>query len=173
LRVGETGYLGILDRGEVLYVDSVEGPRAMRAAAPTGTRRAVYCTAVGKVLIADFDPADVDRLVGTGAMAVRTDKTITDSAEFRRNLAQVRQDGYALDVSEFEEGLACMAAPIHGQDGGVLAAIGLTGPSWRLVDGRLSAVIADLRQTAQAISAEMGYRPQGRTNGGTCGSTRD
>jgi IclR family transcriptional regulator, KDG regulon repressor len=157
-RVGETGYLGILDRGEVLYLDSVEGPSAMRAASPTGARRPLHCTAIGKVLLAFGPPAASDRLIGAEPLPARTSKTVTDPDEFREGLARIRQEGYALDVGEFEEGLACMAAPVFGHDGAVLAAIGLSGPAWRLVDTRLATAIESLRQAAQAVSAEMGFR---------------
>lgn len=157
-RVGETVYLSILDGNQVLYVDCIEGKRAMRAAAPVGTRRPLYCTAVGKVLLSQCDSAEIDRLLAGTPMEARTSKTITDLAEFHRHVAKARVDQYALDIGEFEEGLACMAAPIVGSTGGTIAAIGLTGPSWRLVDQRLEHVVAALRHTARAISAEMGFR---------------
>lgn len=157
-RVGETVYLSILDGNEVLYVDCIEGKRAMRAAAPVGTRRPIYCTAVGKVLLSRCDLAEIDRLVAGVPMEPRTATTITSLEEFHLHVAKARTDRYALDIGEFEEGLACMAAPVFGSTGAIVAAIGLTGPSWRLVNERLDDVIAALCDTAHGVSTEMGFR---------------
>jgi DNA-binding IclR family transcriptional regulator len=158
-QVGDTVYLGVLDGAEVLYIDSIEGNRAMRAAAPSGTRRALYCTAVGKVLLSGTDPAVVDQLLAVTPMLPRTPKTPVTVEAFHERVAGVRRDGYALDIGEYEEGLACIASPIYDSRAAIVAAVGLTGPSWRLADERLEHVIEALRRAARAISAEMGYRP--------------
>ena len=151
-QVGETGYLAILDRCEVLYIDSVEGGDVLRATAPVGTRRPVYCTAVGKVLIAELDAASRSRILGDGEFAARTPRTVTDRAQIERDLDVVRAQGYAVDVEEYAEGLVCLAAPIKDHLGGVIAAIGLTGPMSRLSGERLDLALRVL-VTAAAESS--------------------
>jgi IclR family KDG regulon transcriptional repressor len=153
-RVGETGYLAILDRNEVLYIDSVEGGDILRATAPVGTRRPVFCTAVGKVLIAGLDPAAQARVLGPGPFEPRTPKTVTDPKQLERDLEIIDAQGYAVDVEEYAEGLVCLGAPIKDHVGRVIAAIGLTGPIVRLCGERLEFAITVI--TAAAAESSLG-----------------
>jgi DNA-binding IclR family transcriptional regulator len=153
-QVGETGYLAILDRDEVLYIDSVEGGDILRATAPIGTRRPVFCTAVGKVLIAGMDPVAQARVLGPGPFEPRTPKTVTDRKQLERDLETIDGQGYAVDVEEYAEGLVCLGAPIKDAVGRVIAAIGLTGPIVRLSGERLEFAIKVL--TAAAAESSLG-----------------
>lgn len=153
-RVGETGYLAILDRDEVLYIDSVEGGDILRATAPVGTRRPVFCTAVGKVLIAGLDPVAQARVLGPGPFEPRTPKTVTDRKQLERDLEIIDAQGYAVDVEEYAEGLVCLGAPIKDHVGRVIAAIGLTGPIVRLCGERLEFAITVV--TAAAAESSLG-----------------
>jgi IclR family KDG regulon transcriptional repressor len=153
-QVGETGYLAILDRNEVLYIDSVEGGDILRATAPVGTRRPVFCTAVGKVLIAGLGPVAQARVLGPGPFEPRTPKTVTDRAQLERDLEIIDAQGYAVDLEEYAEGLVCLGAPIKDHVGRVIAAIGLTGPIVRLCGDRLELAISVL--TAAAAESSLG-----------------
>jgi DNA-binding IclR family transcriptional regulator len=151
-RVGETGYLAILDRNEVLYIDSVEGGDILRATAPVGTRRPVFCTAVGKVLIAGLDPDARARVLGPGPFEALTSKTVTDPEQLERDLEMIDAQGYAVDVEEYAEGLVCLGAPIKDHVGRVIAAIGITGPLVRLCGERRESAIAVLKAAAAESS---------------------
>ena len=73
----------------------------------------LHCTAVGKVLLANAPPAQVDGLLGEGPLERLTKRTITSVAQLRRELATVRMQGYALDREECEEGGHCIAVPVR------------------------------------------------------------
>jgi len=150
--VGETGYLAILDRTEVLYIDSLEGGDDLRATAPIGTRRPAYCTAVGKVLIAELDLEARNRILDSTPLEARTQHTITDRAALEQNLDAIREVGYAVDIEEYADGLVCLGAPIKDQLGGVIAAIGLTGPLARMSGSRLDAAVRVLVNAATESS---------------------
>jgi DNA-binding IclR family transcriptional regulator len=152
--LGETGYVGVLDRGEVLYVDSVEGGEVVRATAPVGTRRPIYCTAVGKVLVSEMDQASRDQVLGGSSWERLTPHTVTDQEQFERDLVRIREQGYAIDVEEFSMGLTCLGAPIRDADGRMIAAVGVTGPAWRLEGAHLEAAVEALLHAAKAISAQ-------------------
>ncbi|MDO8209629.1 IclR family transcriptional regulator [Conexibacter sp. CPCC 206217] len=150
--IGETGYVAVLDRSEVIYIDSVESPHALRAAAPIGTRRDIHCTAVGKVLVAGLDRASRWELIGSKPLEQVTEHTITDPEALERNIATVQEQGHAIDVEEFAPGLVCLAAPIHDDLGLVVAAVGITGPIGRMSGGDRTRAVQRLVELAHAMS---------------------
>ena len=87
-----------------------------------------------------------------------TERTIDNPADLRTEFEQVRRLGYALDDEEHAIGLRCVAAPIFDENGQPLAAISLSGPKARLVDGRLAELGSAVAQTADEITAALGGR---------------
>ena len=116
--------LGVLDRGEVVYLERIVlGGFTL----PTrlGGRMPAYCTGLGKAMLA-FDDAAADDVLES-ALPRRTDSTITEPAALRANLDQIRSCGVAQDVHESYDGLVCVAAPIRNS-GRAIAAVSVTGP---------------------------------------------
>jgi IclR family acetate operon transcriptional repressor len=73
-------------------------------------------------------------------------------------LALVAGRGYAVDNEEYEEGLRCIAAPVHDHTGEVAGAIGIAGPTFRVTGARLPALSREVRRAAAELSAALGYR---------------
>ena len=95
---GETASLGILDSDEVLYIAIAHGQRELGIQSAIGARHPVYCTALGKVLLADLSwPEARELLTRVGGKAL-TPNTIVDLDVWRRELSRVTQRGYALDL---------------------------------------------------------------------------
>lgn len=120
-----------------------------------GRRVPLHATANGKIFLAYAAvpvPAQLDRLASA---------TITDRARLERELAEVRARGYATAVDELEDGLAAVAAPVFGSDGAVVAALSVSGPTGRLTSERMDAVLPDLKEESQALSARLGYTRRG------------
>ncbi|MBN8830240.1 MAG: IclR family transcriptional regulator [Sphingomonadales bacterium] len=82
-----------------------------------------YCSAIGKVLLADLPEAELASYVATGPFPALTRHTITQPADLRRELAIVRERGFALDAGEIVEGLSCIAVPIRRAGGAAVAAL--------------------------------------------------
>lgn len=154
----ETVHLAVLSKGEVVYIDKVDGSRSIRIASQVGGRNPAYCTGVGKVLLADLSPAEVDKAISTRKLEKFTAKTIIDPALLKEHLEKVRADGYALDEEEIEVGLSCVAAPIKNHRGQVVAAISLSGPTNRMASSTVQQITADLTETARLISSQLGYK---------------
>lgn len=119
-----------------------------------------YCTAVGKVLLAYQTPGYItDYLANEPLMAV-TRNTITDANKLRQELEQIKRQGYAIDRGEALLEIGCVAAPIFGIDGQVLAAISLSGSYESVLnEDSLSRIRRDVVEAAQMVSAIIGYRP--------------
>jgi DNA-binding IclR family transcriptional regulator len=156
--VGESTYLAIRHQDGVLYIDRIESPQPVRAVSPIGSHRPLHATAVGKVLMANMDGPEVEGIVARRGLAPVTEYTITDMPTLLERLEQVRRDDYDLDFGEYNNELTCSAAPLRDAEGKVVAAIGISGPAWRITEARVPKVISELTKSARAISAELGYR---------------
>jgi IclR family transcriptional regulator, acetate operon repressor len=113
--VGETTHYAVLDGREVVYRAKIDPPGgAIKLTASVGGRNPAHSTAVGKLLLAHAlrTDAEVRAWVRTGGLPARTDRTITRSAAFVRELATIRARGYATDDEENETGVACVAVPV-------------------------------------------------------------
>mgnify|MGYP003289580059 CR=1 FL=1 len=121
-----------------------------------GTRTPVHCTSNGKVLLAHMPEPERQQLLARPLEAV-TARTVTDPARLRRQLEEVRARGYATIQDELEEGLNAVAAPVRRLSGEVIAALSISGPSFRVraVDlARLGRLTID---AAGAVSRRLGY----------------
>ncbi|TLN02391.1 IclR family transcriptional regulator, partial [bacterium] len=111
-RANETAYLGLIRENRVVYVDVVEAQRPVRVVSRVGVGLPVYASAVGKVQIA-YESADEIDAVLEGPLTPFSPKTIIDRAELRTHLEKVHQQGYAIDDEEYDDGIRCVAVPIH------------------------------------------------------------
>lgn len=127
----ETANLVIRYGLEAIYLDHVIGAQVAKLFTEVGQRVPLHCTAVGKVLLAYA--SDSRQLLPRLDLIRFTRHTITTRAALERELALVRARGYAVDKEEHEAGVACIAAPACTDDGTVVAAVGISGPSGRVL----------------------------------------
>ncbi len=134
--LAESAHLAVLQDFEVVHVDGEQPRQLVLTASRVGQRLPLHCTALGKVLLgcaADTDREDFEReVLAEHRLERRTPSTITDRDKLFEHLSSVPLQGYALDLEECEQGMCCVAAPISDGDGRLLAAISLSGPSFRL-----------------------------------------
>jgi DNA-binding IclR family transcriptional regulator len=156
LRVGESTYLAILDHDQALYIDRIESPMPVRSHSPIGSHRPLHITAVGKILLADMPPDDIFRILRRREASAPFQPPM-DQEGFLEHLKHIAREGYAVDIGEFDKGLTCLAAPIRDSTSAVIAALGVSGPSWRLSDERLPGVVELMIENAKGVSKELGY----------------
>lgn len=159
-RYNETVNLAILDRGDVVYIDQLESNNIVivRMFARVGNRGPAYCTGSGKVLLAGLSQEDFTRYLQNVTLRGFTDDTITDPNGLAREMDKVRENGYALDLGERDEGVGCVAVPIKNREGRVVAALSVSGPSMRMTAPFLSNQLAPvLIGYADQISNKLGY----------------
>jgi DNA-binding IclR family transcriptional regulator len=153
----ETVHLGVLEGGEVVYVDKIESQQTLQMYSRIGRRGPLHCTALGKALLA-FEPEEVVERYVRRRHRAYTPATITDAEALRRELGRVRASGVALDDEEFEVGLKCIAAPVRDHGGLVVASLGIAGPAVRLPAERMAALADTVRAAAADASRALGYR---------------
>ncbi|MCP5368803.1 MAG: IclR family transcriptional regulator [Hyphomicrobiales bacterium] len=131
---GETAVLGALapDADLATYLDKAESSNPIRYAVTVGERRELYCTALGKVLLAHFPRARLERYLKEVPRKRFTPETITGAKALRAELERVRREGIARTRDERGTGANALAAPVFGPDGAVVAAVLLAGPAPRM-----------------------------------------
>lgn len=154
----ETVHLTVLNKGEALYLDKIEGKHSVRVVSRVGQRLPAHCSGVGKVLLAHLPEDEIDTIIGERGLARFTPKTITDRVALREELRQVRERGYALDDEEIEIGLKCVAAPVRDAGSRVVAAISISVPRFRFdttgEDRFVSLVLDTSRRISAALSGD-------------------
>ena len=148
-----TAHLGVRDGDAGVYVDKIETPDyGIKLFSDVGKRFPLYCTAMGKVLMAFAKKEERERFLARPAFDAITTKTITDPVKLREELATVRKAGFALDREEITRGVICVAAPIFGSPDDVVGAVSIAFPSYICSDRSIEAEIEAVRRHAAVIS---------------------
>ena len=113
----ETVHLTVLEGNEVLYVDCLESTKRLRTYSVIGVRAPLYCTSVGKAILAFLEPKELEKILDSLIFEKFTENTITDKIFLMDELKMIAQRGYAVDNMEHEEGLRCVGAPIRNHNG--------------------------------------------------------
>lgn len=150
---GETINLAVLEGKNIVYLTKVDSPHILRPSFKIGTRYPAHCTSLGKCLLAYLPPKSLERLLNE-PLTQCTKKTITEIDKLKRELYKIREQGYAIDDEEFQEGLRCAAVPIrnNNMEGVVVAAMSVTAPKNRMPMERLLKIKDDLLKTSNEIS---------------------
>lgn len=123
-----TVQLGVLSGTQVLLVDKITGHRPMPMLSQVGALLPAHCSALGRAILAYSDDATVQQVIDAG-LDKRTPRTLTTATALRRELAAIPDRGLAVEREEGNIGISCVAAPIFGPLGGVVAAVSVTGPT--------------------------------------------
>jgi DNA-binding IclR family transcriptional regulator len=155
---GYTTHLVVLDGKEGIYIDKVEGEKAVIRYSRIGRRVALHSSAVGKVLAAYRSANELELLLQDYEFSKRTEWTIPDKASFLQELASVREKGYAVDDEENEPGVRCAAVPVYNYAGETAAAISLSTMKSGCDEEQLLRLIGLLQNEAACISRLLGYK---------------
>lgn len=147
--------LSVRQGDEIVYIERTYSERSgMQVVRAVGGRAPLHLTSVGKLFLANDDPARVRAYATRTGLVGHTRNSITDLARLERELSSVRALGHARDDEELELGVRCMAAAVHDDQRKLIAGLSISAPADRLEDAWLEKV----RATANAISAALGYR---------------
>lgn len=156
---GETVHLSVPAGAEMIYIDKLESQGPVRMASRVGGRLALHCTAAGKAYLAALPPPEADALIADLDLTPRMPNTITDRNALRRELARIRQRGYAVDDEENERGIVCYSVAIAGQGGRPLACVSVSTLQFRQQGAAPSRYIAPLMRLRDAADARFSAWP--------------
>jgi DNA-binding IclR family transcriptional regulator len=152
----ETVNVVLQDGRECVNVERVASPKQIRYVGWIGRRMPLHCTAAGKVLLAFMEPDEREDLL-SGSLTNYTNKTVTDNSRMIADLSRVCQQGYAIVHEEFEDEFSAIAAPVFNHARKIAGVISISGPTFRMGPGQIERFIRPLLETANTVSAEMGY----------------
>lgn len=157
METGQTAHLGILDGQYSVYIDKVEGKKAVIRYSQIGKRIPLHSTALGKTLLAYQLPEDIKRLLNSYEYTQPTENTITNEANLLKELEKVRAQYYAVDNQENEQGVRCIAVPLLNHENKVIAGISISTLTARVNDSELDEYITLLKKSGQELSKQLGY----------------
>jgi IclR family transcriptional regulator, pca regulon regulatory protein len=117
---------------------------------------ASYCTAMGRVLLAHWEPAAIEGYLARTRLVAYTPFTVTDLARLREILVRVREEGVAVNDQEFVPGASGIAAPVHDGAGQLTAALNLGTPAARF-HKRRDEILGAVKQAAAEVNSRLGY----------------
>jgi DNA-binding IclR family transcriptional regulator len=130
-KTGEAVNLAIRDGKDVVYLDKIESQATIKVDLHIGKRMPMYCTGLGKVLLAFTDPEKVKELLSAETFVPFTPNTHRDLDFLAEELGQIRKQGYAWDKGEYVQDIVCIAAPVFGTGDNVVAALSVALPKFR------------------------------------------
>lgn len=154
-RTGEAVHLVIRDAQDIVYIYKTEsGP--MRMSSRVGLRSPLYCTGVGKAILATLPEAEVDKVWRHSHPQKLTERTITDLPALKAQLEEVRAAGYAVDDEENELGVRCVALAVPGPGGKADSAFSISGLAPYMNAERLRRIAALALETRADILRDLG-----------------
>jgi IclR family KDG regulon transcriptional repressor len=156
--VDETVHLAILENTDVLYLAKEESTQTIRMISYVGKRAPLHCTSLGKVLLAFLPAKKKDKILEKIELLKLTENTITNKYDLIKELNEIEQEGFALDREENEKFVRCIAAPVKNYRGEVIAAVSISGPSYRINEGNQNCLKEELINTCQKISIRLGFQ---------------
>jgi DNA-binding IclR family transcriptional regulator len=154
--VGETANLAVLDQDRIVNIVEAIGPAEITLRTWVGQSCPAYATSSGKVLLSGLDFDDVQARLHP-PLAAFTATTISSLADLHADLGAVRERGWASVTEELEVGLNAVAAPVRDAQGQVIAALSVSGPSYRLAADRFAEVATQTTAAADQISIRLGW----------------
>lgn len=150
--LNESVQVAVLDGQNIVSVAHIPSRHSLSIGIRIGKRWPAYCTAVGKMLLADMADAELDRYIQNINFEPRTTNTITSAKQFTKHLMQVRDQRYAINDQESERGMRGIAVPIRNTKNATIAAISVSGPVSRLRMSSLMRAKDDLERAAHQIT---------------------
>ncbi len=130
-RLGESVSLGMLQAGEVVYIDSVSSDSPLTFRFQSGLGTALHCSSSGHLFLADMNPDQFERYLQTGPWQAVTPQTITHPTKLKNAITSVQKRGYATNSSGLVEGVVGIAVPVTGPNGRTIAALSIAAPATR------------------------------------------
>lgn len=156
-RTEDAVHLGVLDDDEALYLDKVPGRRRVSIGSRIGERQPIASTGLGKALILDFDEERWRDLFAQAGKGVVNNAQLAVWLERMRGYAE---KGYAFDLEENEDQIRCVAAPVRGANGQIVAALSVSSAAQYMDDARMQALIPIVQTACGKISRELGWTPR-------------
>jgi len=152
----ESIHLGVLDGNEITSIEGLESTHSLQTKLWIGKRSPIYCTSIGKAILAFLPVEKRENILNSIELKKFTKNTISKKEELKEELEKIREQGFALDNEEHEEGIVCIGAPIFNNKDHVVASISISGPKIRMTTERMRKYKKLLLESVKIISDKLG-----------------
>lgn len=163
MEVGETVHLSVLQRTKVVYLDKVEPNRKVCMTSKPGTSNPVYCTSMGKAMLAFLPDERCEEVLNKIKFTRFTSKTLCSREALLKSLERVKKRGFAIDDEEIEMGVRCVGAPIFDENRYPIAAVSVSGPASRITVQSIPGIAEKLIRCCNEISRALGIHDRRRS----------
>lgn len=150
----ETVHLGVVDRDRIVYIEKLESKNPVNLYSQIGKTIPLYCSAMGKSVLADQSDQEIDRYLAENELVKKTEHTITSKKELKEELERIRNLGYAFDDAEHEVDVFCVGASIT-LNGETYGAFSVSVPKYRISSNFLSKIIVEVQRCKKNILADL------------------
>lgn len=156
-QTGETVFLAVEDKGEMVYLNKVEGPSMIRATAVLGSRIPMHSGALGKAFLAALPDSRIKEITGGGELQSYTRNTITHHQDLLQEIERIRKQGYAVDNQEYVLDIFCLGAPVYNQQNHPIASISIATQAYKMDKEKKSLYAGLLVRAALSLSKRLGF----------------
>nr|WP_295970015.1 IclR family transcriptional regulator [uncultured Bacillus sp.] len=157
-QLGETAHIAILEGMGITYVKKIQGEKPIELLSSIGRKNPVSCTSSGKVLLA-YQKEEVIQQVMDAGLPKMGPNSVTIPEQFKKQLKQIRKQGYSVCIDEMHEDVISLAAPIRDYSGEVVAAVSIVGTRQRMNEVKMGECIDAIIQAGYEISLNLGFIP--------------
>jgi IclR family acetate operon transcriptional repressor len=153
---GHTVHLALRSGDHATYIHKIDSDQPYQMASRVGMSIPLHCTAIGKCILAYLPSSELDDVIATGGLPVRTPATITDRRRLDAELAFIRDRGYAVDDEENESTIRCVAAPVFDAGRRPLGGVSVSTVTFVVSREALESFVPHLLATAGKVSLALG-----------------
>ena len=154
----ETVHLIFFDGENAYYIEKLDTPHPVRMRSRIGAHLTLYSTAAGKAILSALSQEEIDAYLNKVALTRKTPNTIVDKKELIAELSRTRQEGFAKDMQENEEGICCVGAPIL-QNGKPIGAISVSAPAYRFTEEKMLEAGRKVQEIVAKVSEALSRTP--------------
>ena len=157
-QTGETVHLVRREGTEAVYIDKVESTvSSIRMVSRVGSRIPLYCSGVGKALLAELPDPEIEDIWNSSEITSLTPYTVTSLSDLMDRIGGVREAGYAMDDEENEEGVRCIAVSIPDYHKEPVYALSISAPVSRMTDARIAELSTDVLTFKKDLEKTLGF----------------
>ncbi|MGL4676374.1 MAG: IclR family transcriptional regulator [Brevinema sp.] len=154
----ETVHLGLREGSNLVYIYQIDSPHTLKMYSSIGKIAPLYCTAMGKMFLAQDSPEQQEQTIDSSEIIAYTQNTLTDSQKIMESLALIKKQNYAENIEELEPHIRCLAMPIFDYTGKMTASLSISLPVFRWNDEIQHRNLEFLRQGVEEISHKLGSK---------------
>jgi len=157
LTCNENVHMAMMDEGKIMYIDRKEAGQSLMIRSYIGKKVPANCTALGKVMLAYLEERELEAFLEKEELVRMTENSIVDINVLKNELKKIKNNGYAIEIEEFQKGGVCIAAPVKNHQENIIAAISISIPKSRFLEkNKSSKCIEEVKKAALNISKSMG-----------------